>query len=319
MSAWTSAFALQFQSFLEHRRSLGFAYRREEAFLREIDRFAARSQDRLLSEALARSYLSGFGPLARPARLTLLRQLARFLLLEEALTFLPPRAFLGIRRRRPLIRVLSRQEVRRFLDACDQLAQTSPDPQRLVHGTALRTLLLTGLRRGELLGLRDRDVDLTDGLLTVLKGKFGKTRFVPLAADLTERLRAYRARAAIQIAPRRSNDAFFPRADGRLPTAHKSLYKSFRRVLAIALIEHRGRGEGPRLHDLRHTFAVLRLLSWYEADADLGAKLPLLATYLGHVGLATSQVYLHMTCDLVGEVTRRQMQRFGDMITQEAP
>ena len=72
----------------------------------------------------------------------------------------------------------------------------------------------------------------------------------------------------------------------------------------------------PRLHDLRHSFAVLRLLGWYEANADLGAKLPLLATYLGHVGLGTSQIYLHMTRDLVGEVLRREMHRFGDIITE---
>jgi len=63
----------------------------------------------------------------------------------------------------------------------------------------------------------------------------------------------------------------------------------------------------------------LRLLSWYESDADLGAKLPLLATYLGHIGMTTSQVYLHMTRDLVGEVIRRQMNRFGDLITEVAP
>lgn len=60
------------------------------------------------------------------------------------------------------------------------------------------------------------------------------------------------------------------------------------------------------------------LLSWYESGADLGAKLPLLATYLGHVGLATSQDYVHMTRDLVGEVVRRELNRFGDIIT-EAP
>ena len=60
---------------------------------------------------------------------------------------------------------------------------------------------------------------------------------------------------------------------------------------------------------------MLRLLAWYEQDVDLLAKLPLLATYLGHVGLATTQVYLHMTRDLVGEVGRRLESRFGDIIT----
>ena len=71
-----------------------------------------------------------------------------------------------------------------------------------------------------------------------------------------------------------------------------------------------------RLHDLRHSFAVLRLLLWCEQDVDLGAKLPLLATYLGHVGLASSQRYLQLTQDLMGEITRRHQARFGYLIQE---
>ena len=319
MSAWSSPLGDLLGRFLAHKRALGFGYRREDSLLHELDSVASSSSDAWLSETLMRQYLSAFSHGARPARLTVLRQLARFAVLEDPRTFLPPPRFLGIRRRRPAIRVLSRDEAGRFLDACDRLPEVSTDPQWLVHGVALRTLLLTGLRRGEATGLRDRDVDLDEGLVTVSRAKFGKTRFVPLAQDLTDRLRSYRTSVTAMGFPRRPDDPFFPRADGRRQTSPKSLYKSFRRVLEIAAIEHRGRGEGPRLHDLRHTFAVLRLLSWYEAGADLGAKLPLLATYLGHVGLATSQVYLHMTSDLAGEVTRRQLHRFGDLITAEAP
>jgi integrase len=320
MRAFASPFGSQLQQFLAHKRSLGFTYLREEAFLREFDRFVGHARGAVVSEALVRAYLSAFSKPARPARLTLIRQLSRFLILEEPRTFVPPERFLGIRRRRPVIRVLSRDEVRRFLEACDQLPDSSSFPRRLVHGTALRVLLLTGLRRGEALALREQDVDLKEAILTIHQGKFGKARFVPLAPDLTDRLGIYREALSIQMDPRRHpTDAFFPRTDGRLPAARTPLYKSFRMALQLAGIEHRGRGEGPRLHDLRHTFAVLRLLSWYEADADLGAKLPLLATYLGHVGLATCQVYLHMTRDLVGEVTRRHLDHFGDLITEVLP
>lgn len=95
-----------------------------------------------------------------------------------------------------------------------------------------------------------------------------------------------------------------------------TLYAIFREVLDVAQIPHLGRGRGPRLHDCRHSFAVFRLLSWYEAGADLRVKLPLLATYLGHVGLASTQHYLHMTEDLIGEVTKRQRALFGDLITE---
>lgn len=318
MRAFASPLGFQLERFLAHKRSLGLAYHREEGFLHEFDRFLATRNDPVLCEAMTREFLSRLGDGSRLHHLTVIRQLARFLLVEESRTFVPTRRFLGIRRRRPVIRVLSRTEAGRFLDACEQLPATSSTFARgLVRATALRVLLLTGLRRGEVLALRDDDVDLVNGLITVRQGKFGKSRFVPLTPDLTERLRAYRDIVAGQVAGRRPADAFFPRSDGHHPTTPKILYKSFRQVLVMAGIDHHGRGRGPRLHDLRHSFAVLRLLRWYEADADLWAKLPLLATYLGHVGLNTSQVYLHMTRDLVGEVTRRHLARFGDLVTVE--
>ena len=72
----------------------------------------------------------------------------------------------------------------------------------------------------------------------------------------------------------------------------------------------------PRLHDLRGTFAIHRLLLWYEQNVDLEAKLPLLATYLGHVGLESSQRYIQLTRDLLGEVVRRHQAYFGHLITE---
>jgi integrase/recombinase XerD len=315
MTTFTSSLGPAMERFLAHKRALGFAYHREEIFLREIDLFALREQSDFVSENLVRIYLSTFSPLARPQRLTLIHQWTRFLMCEEPCTFIPPARFLGIRRKRAVIRVLSRSEAGRFLDACDHLPPPSPFIRRIVHGTALRLLLLTGLRRGEVIGLKNQDVDLDQSTLQV-RGKFGKTRIVPIAEDLTQRLRDYRKSVTAELKHHAPNDAFFPCADGQRHTPFKSLYKSFRCVLRTAGIEHRGRGEGPRLHDLRHSFAVLRLLSWYESDADLGAKLPLLATYLGHIGMVTSQVYLHMTRDLVGEVIRREISHFGDLITE---
>ena len=317
MSAYISSLGPQIERFLAHKRGLGFIYCREERFLAEFDRVAADLDEGLLTESLVRTYLSRFAVPGRPNRLTLMRQLGRFLIPEEPCTFVPTTAFLGVRRRHPVIRVLSRQEARRFLQACDTLPVTASVVHRVVHGTMLQLLLLTGLRCGEAIALHNHDADLDQRVLVVRHGKAGKTRFVPIAADLADRLATYRKRMAAEGASGHPGDPFFPGANRRRPTSRKSLYKAFRMALDVAGIPHRGRGEGPRLHDLRHSFAVLRLLGWYEANADLGAKLPLLATYLGHVGLGTSQIYLHMTRDLVGEVLRREMHRFGDLITEQ--
>ena len=308
----------QIGRFLAHKRTAGLAYGREEGFLKELGRFACH-QEAILSEALAREYLSRWTEASRPNRLTVVRVLARFLAIDEPRTFVPPPRFLGIRRRRPVVRVFSREEARRFLAACDRLLDVRAHPIGLVHGMALRMLLLTGLRRGELLALRDEDVDLSAAVITVRCGKFGKSRYVPLAPDLVERLRVYREAVSRAIAPPRPTCAFFPRPQGRQPIARRTLYRSFRQTLQLASIRHLGRGRGPRLHDLRHSFAVLRLLRWYETGADLRVKLPLLATYLGHVGLTSSQVYLHLTEDFTSELIRRQLDRFGDVITEVAP
>ena len=320
MSKFTSPFATQLDRFLAHKRGLGFAYFKEEWLLGQFDRLAGdvESNEAILGEPIIRQFVAGGTPRSRLHRLTLVRQLARFLAIEEPRTFLPPRRLLGVRRQKPVIRVLSRDEAGRFLEACDGLTDSPQYPCRgLIHGTLLHVLLLTGLRRGEALALKIADVNVDAGVITVHCGKFGKTRFVPVAAGLAERLREYEEELRAHVVDRCATDAFFPGPDRHSASKPATLYQSFRRALQSAGIAHGGRGEGPRLHDLRHSFAVLRLLAWYEQSADLSAKLPLLATYLGHIGITSLQVYLHMTNDLVGEVNRRYEARFGELISAE--
>lgn len=319
MNGLTSFLASPIARFMAHKRARGLTYRTEEQMLHALDCLASDQKDGgVLDEPLVRRFLAGTTRPSRSNRLTVVRQLARFLTAEGSPVFVPPSRFLAIRRHRPVIRVLTREEVPRFLSACEGIEDSPGSPHRaLIHGTALRVLLLTGLRRGEILRLTDADVDLGRGVLTIHHSKFGKSRFVPIADDLTDKLRRYRAALSKRVQERKETDAFFPGPDGHHPFHPNNLYHSFRETLARAGIEHRGRGEGPRLHDLRHTFAVLRLLEWYEQGADFSAKLPLLATYLGHVALVSTQVYLHMTQDLVGEVVSRHYARFGDIITAE--
>jgi integrase len=320
MNRFTSPIATQIDRFLAHKRGLGFAYCSEEWLLGEFDRLATEVElsEAVLEEPIIRRFVTDGTRGSRSHRLTLVRQLTRFLAVEEPRTFVPPRRFLGVRRQKPVIRVLTRDEAGRFLEACDTLTDSPLYPCRgLIHGTLLRVLLLTGLRRGEALALKASDVDPDARVITVGCGKFGKSRFVPITEDLAERLRKYEDELRDRVTSRCATDAFFPGPDGHNAGKPVSLYRSFRRALQRAGIAHGGRGEGPRLHDLRHGFAVLRLLTWYEQGADLSAKLPLLATYLGHVGITTSQIYLHMTDDLVGEVTRRYESHFGNVITEE--
>jgi integrase/recombinase XerD len=166
-----------------------------------------------------------------------------------------------------------------------------------------------GFVSGEVLKLRVRDVDLNQGIVTVRQGKFRKDRLVPLALSLVYRLRKY----AAHFENRPLDAIFFPAPDAG-PFCLRTVYSLFRKLLLQCGIAHAGRGKGPRIHDLRHTFAVHTLLRWYRDGEDLDAKLPLLSTYLGHQNLLGTQCYLHLTAELFPEITARVDAVFGEII-----
>ena len=308
--------------FLQFKRAAGNRYREEERELRVVDRFLASqlaTGDPVISEKIIQGYLSQNGPLSlktRQTRLSLLRQLCLFIAQEEPRTAIPPSRLLGVCRKLFVPRIFTRAEARLFLQACACLPKGRGSPLRgMVHGTALLLLYLTGLRLGEALSLNLEDVDLSEGVLKIRQGKFGKSRLVPMAPDLTFRMRQCRRFVERHSGLRPPIDCFFPGPKGARCTGNALRY-SFRKVLAAASIPWLGPGKGPRLHDLRHSFAVHRMILWYEQGADLGTKLPLLATYLGHVSLSSSQHYLRLTEDLMAEVTRRYQSRFGHLISE---
>ncbi|MGH9253975.1 MAG: tyrosine-type recombinase/integrase [Vicinamibacterales bacterium] len=252
-------------------------------------------------------------------RLSLIRQVCRFLALEEPRTAIPGPRFLAINREVFVPRVLTRDEGRRFLQACTTFASPYRSPLRnTILGTALGLLYLTGLRAGEALHLTEADVNLDARVLRVRDTKFGKSRLVPIASDVGTRLAHCRATIAGRLGPRVPEAPFFPAPSGRC-YSESALRQAFHDVLAAAGIPRQSGGRSLRVHDTRHSFAVLRLLRWCEEGADVNAQLPALATYLGHVGLSSSQRYLQLTEEMVGEVMRRHAARFGYLITERRP
>jgi integrase/recombinase XerD len=185
--------------------------------------------------------------------------------------------------------------------------------RHLIMPEVLRLLYGCGCRVSEVLHLRVTDVDLDRGILTVRDAKFGKDRLVPPAVPLVQRLQRYAAR----MGPRPPDAFFFPSPTGG-PWNLGSVYWLYRELLLQCGIPHAGRGKGPRVHDLRHTMAVHTLLRWYREGADLDAKLPVLATYLGHQSLAGTQRYLHLIAELFPEITARANAGFGDVIPRRS-
>ena len=322
---FSSPLASALRRFLEFKRAAGCRYREEAGALSRLDRFFGQHLapgDPVISMEVIRAYVAQRGQeseTTRAHRLSLIRQVCRFLTLEEPRTAVPGPRFLGIYRRAFVPRILTREEGRRFLQSSGTLPTRRCSPIRdTVLGTALVLLYLTGLRAGEALRLTDADVDLDTAVLRVRDTKFGKSRLVPVAPDVATRLRHCRAEVQRHVGPRAPEAPFFPAPSGRHYSL-TALEAAFHQILVAAGIPRKSGGRSLRLHDLRHSFVALRLLLWCQQDADLGARLPVLATYLGHVGLRSSQRYLQLSHDLVGEVTRRHEARFGYLITDRRP
>ena len=301
--------------FVRERRAIGYRYETAAYQLMCFDRFLASEapDDETLSRSATRKWLarrpheSGG---AQQNRVGLVREFAKFLCRVGHPAYVPERG-LGAKRDNGFSpRVLTHAEVGRLLDAADSFAPCARSPYRhLVMPEVFRLLCGCGFRVGEVVKLRVADVDLNRGVLTVRDGKFGKDRLVPPALPLVRRLRAYET----AMGPRPDDAFFFPSHRGGAWRSG-SVYELFRQLLFRCGIPYGGRGKGPRLHDLRHTFAVHALLRWYREGADLDAKLAMLATYLGHRSVDGTQRYLHLTAELFPEVTVRSQASFGDVI-----
>jgi integrase/recombinase XerD len=146
--------------------------------------------------------------------------------------------------------------------------------------------------------------------LPLLRAGPGKDRQTPVSASLRRRLAVFDAHPAIR---RVGGDWFFPGTDGR-PLTPGNVDKNFRRFLWQARISHGGRGHGPRVHDLRHTFAVNNLRTWFSRGDDVGALLPVLQTYLGHSSLADTAYYLRLTAESHPDIAARVHRALGDIV-----
>jgi integrase/recombinase XerD len=202
--------------------------------------------------------------------------------------------------------IYSQDELRRLLTATDSYYRCRT--QAGLYGPPFRTLLLllygAGLRISEAVSLRLGDVDLCERLLTVRESKFYKTRLVPIGPKLTRVLEdsVRRQRPAAPSLP--SAPLLVSRNGSGL--ARNSTERAFRRLCTAAGVSRPGPARcQPRLHDLRHTFAVHRVLAWYKAGEDVQRLLPQLATYLGHRDLVSTQRYLTMTPEVLREAGKR--------------
>lgn len=279
--------------------------------LRAIDRMTVQNAlpSGTIDEAFARRWLApcaSRGPNTRVRRYLLLRRFCRFLARRRPGTFVPGEALRP--RRRPTAQpyIYSQKEIRSLLEGALSLRDWEgrhhcPIRSRTMH-TIILLLATAGLRISEALHLTMQDVDLENGVLSIQQSKFRKSRLVPLSDGTANVLRGYRDRR-LAVAASDPDDAFFVSGRGK---AYGICWveRMFRDIATQAGL--RGpTGRGPRLHDLRATFAVTRLLSWYRDGDNVMNRLPLLSTYLGHARVSDTQVYLQITTALLDQGSAR--------------
>ena len=313
---FVSFLAPQLAAFVDLKRALGRRYQTAAAELQRFDRFVASCSGRSteLTPELVDTWAKRSGhlkPTTRGHRIRLVRQFCRYLARQDPKAYVPEPAR-GIGRtaqRAPHIYTVA--EFRRLLTA----ARSLPARRGSLRPSAVYTVLLilygAGLRIGEALRLRLRDVDLVQGMLLIRDTKFFKSRLVPISGSLSEALRGYldeRLKATTSPA------SFVFLNDHGTRFSSDKFGEIFRSLLGPAEITWSAPQRRPRVHDIRHTFAHNCVLRWYREGADVQAKLPLLATYLGHVSVLSTQEYLNATPELLRHASDRFERRYGSVI-----
>lgn len=315
---FTSALGRELTTFLAFKHARGYRYVRAAFMLRSFDRFLAsrrRPQRAWRVEEAMLAWLE-----SRPQRkaisvsmdLAVIREFWRFLHRRDPLRFASePRWPQLPTAPRFRAHVLSHEHLRLLLRLVSTLER--PQFRRALYRTLVLVLYCTGLRFGEAVRLRVRDLDLPRRVLYVADSK-GRSRWVPfhpsLAIEIERYLRARRAFVGATPAPEAR--VFVGSDRTRLPvnTASDTLRGLFRRA---GLKPPRGR-DGPRPYDLRHTFAVHRLTRWYREGADLHGRLPWLSAYLGHIDLLGTEPYLTATPELLTLASNRFHRRYAKRV-----
>lgn len=200
--------------------------------------------------------------------------------------------------------VYSTEELRRLIDATPSLYNYRSKQQASMFRTLILLLYGSGLRIGEVLRLTMHDADLIDRVIVVRDTKFFKTRLVPIGPKLSVELAAHVERRRHLPMPTGESSRLFTSYTGQ-GWSYSQVITLFQRLRRTAHIEcPEGELHPPRLHDLRHTAAVHRVLAWYRDGKDVQRLLPQLATYLGHIDIKSTQRYLRMTPELLEEASR---------------
>jgi integrase/recombinase XerD len=293
--------------YLRVRRALGFKLKEDGHLLKQLIAYVETAGATTLTSELAIRWArlpEGVHPNQWAKRLRVARGFAGYLQTIDPATEIPPADVFSVRRQRATPYLFSEQDICCLLREARSLRR----PLRAASYEALFGLLaVSGMRVGEAIALAREDVDLKAGVITIRKAKHDRARLVPLHPTATEALNRY-ACDRDRLCPRPRSRAFFLSSAGT--AVHKScLGKTFREI--TTRIGVRTETVHPRIHDLRHRFAVQTLIDWERSGVKIDEQIATLSTYLGHVSPADTYWYLSASPELMALAAERVHDRFG--------
>jgi len=294
--------------YVAYRKSLGDSFQTNEKALKAFVR--AVGQKKNLSDVRGKQvdiFLAGKGPITAywHNKYRALRGFYRYVL-SRGYTKISPLPITIPKRPQPLVPyIYSIKELRALFEACFTYQKIRGQIEPSMARTILLLLYGAGLRIREAALLTLADVDLTQSLITIRETKFRKTRLVPVGPQLTQVLLHYIQHCQREGHSQSTKAPFFINRNGK-GISLSTIENNFQQIRKRAGICRTDGGRyQPRLHDLRHTFAVHRLTTWYKEGADVQKWLPVLSVYLGHTKLAATSIYLTMTPTLLEEAGKR--------------
>jgi site-specific recombinase XerD len=301
-----SCLASKIQRFINLRRLSGTDYLSQARLLEYFDHFLVEAHlnkpriTRKITDGYQQS-LSRLAPRSQYNRFSVVRQLCRYLAGSDPLGYVPEPLKMIPSQTAHYAYIYSHSEISALMREASRLSPVgSLRPH--TYSTILGLLYSTGIRIGEAFALNIEDFHGTEQRLYIAEGKFRKSRWLPLSDSTCMALQQYAHRRPCMRPRSQDSPLFINQRFGRL--RHCTFNQTFRQLLRESGIPHNNK-TGPRIHDLRHTFAVRRLMEWYRDGQDVNARLPALATYMGHVDICSSHHYLRPTAELLSEVCNR--------------
>lgn len=305
---YSSGLSTPIQSFIEEKRAIGCKYEKEAKVFYEMDRFLLKQgvDTPVLAKDVVEKWVEKRPNEKRKNqrwRLNFTKRFVSYLQIHQYDAYYPDYKISTSDDKNFVPYIFTNKEIGDLIDYFNNMEPSRQYPNgHIVFPMLFLTLICCGLRSGEAAGLKVKDVDVENGILTIRNAKHGKSRCIPVTENMRLKYIEYYNKIHMNS---NDEDYFFPNSRGNYH--HTNVIEDrFKEALWNCGIPYRGRGYGPRVHDLRHTFAVRSMQKIRKNKGSNIIALPYLSIYLGHYNMDKTQQYLHLVADEFPEIVEKQ-------------